>query len=293
MSHAFAEPNDRADDLLSRWLRRGAYCWRLVGTAISFVVFGLGALVVSVTIAPLLRMLPAARCQGLSRIGLQRGMRAFVALMRQVGVLTYDFQGAERLGRPGQLIVANHPSLIDVVFLIAFAPGANCVVKHAMFRNLLTRSVVRAAGYISNELTPDMIERAAAVLQQGQCLIMFPEGTRTSVGRPLEFHRGAANVAIRAAASVTPIYIRCQPVTLTKAQPWYRIAPRRPHFTLEVGEDFDLGAVRGMKSIPLASRAFNERMRDNFQGELQRLDGYTSQGCGDDPGAEPAAIRPS
>jgi 1-acyl-sn-glycerol-3-phosphate acyltransferase len=122
---------------------------------------------------------------------------------------------------------------------------------------------------------------------------MFPEGTRTSVGQPLEFHRGAANVAVRAAASVTPVYIRCQPVTLTKAQPWYRIAPRRPHFTLEVGEDFDLGAVRGMKSIPLASRAFNEQMRNNFQGELQRLDGYTNQGTGDDPGAEPAVIRPS
>ena len=196
MSHVFAEPNDRVDDLLRRSLRRGAFCWRLVGTAISFAVFGLGALVLSVTIAPLLRMLPTARGQRLSRIGLQRGMRAFVALMRRLGVLTYDFRGAERLGRPGQLIVANHPSLIDVVFLIAFTPGANCVVKHAMFRNPLTRSVIRAAGYISNELTADMIERAAAALEQGQCLIMFPEGTRTSVGRPLEFHRGAANVAV-------------------------------------------------------------------------------------------------
>lgn len=258
----------------------------------SFAVFGLGALALSITILPLLRMLPAARRHRWSRLLLQRGMRAFVGVMHRARLLTYSFEGAERLGRPGQLIVANHPSLIDVVFLIAFTPRANCVVKHAMFRNLLTRSVVSATGYISNELTANMIEGAAAALDQGECLIMFPEGTRTSAGQPLEFHRGAANVAVRAAATVTPVYIRCEPVTLTKEQPWYRIPPRRPHFTLAVGEDFDLSAVRGMKSIPLASRAFNEQMRDNFHSELQRLDGYTSEGCGAAPGTEQAAIRP-
>lgn len=295
MSHVFAEPDNSADHsgARSHGGRRDAFYWRFLGTAISFAVFGLCALILSVTILPLLRMLPAGRCQRLSRIVLQRGMRAFVGLMHRLGVLTYDFRGAERLGRPGQLIVANHPSLIDVVFLIAFAPQANCVVKHAMFRNLLTRSVVSAAGYISNELTADMIEGAAAALSQGQCVIMFPEGTRTTVGQPLIFHRGAANVAIRAADVVTPVYIRCEPITLTKAQPWYRIASRRPHFTLEVGEDLDLRTARGAKSIPLASRRFNEQMRGNFQGELQRLDGYTSRRPGDDPGAEPAAIRPS
>lgn len=279
MSHVFAptnDPADRADPAHHRPGRRDAFYWRFVGTAISFAVFGICAFILSVILLPLLRMLPAARCQRLSRIVVQRGMRAFVGVMHRIGVLTYDFQGAARLGRPGQpgqLIVANHPTLIDVVFLIAFAPQANCVVKHAMFRNPLTRSVVVAAGYISNDLTADMIEGAAAALHRGECLIMFPEGTRTGVGQPLTFHRGAANVAIRAAASVTPVYIRCEPITLTKAEPWYRIPPRRPHFTLAVGEDFELGAARGIKSIPIASRAFNQHMLGNFQSELQRLDG--------------------
>lgn len=281
MSHVFSETNDPADgagDLIHRRSGRGdVFYWRFVGTAISFAVFGLSAFILSVTLLPLLRMLPASRCQRLSRIVLQRGMRAFVGVMRRIGGLTYDFQGTQRLGRPGQLIVANHPSLIDVVFLIAFTPQANCVVKHAMFRNLLTRSAVSAAGYISNELTADMIEGAAAALHQGQCLIMFPEGTRTCVGQPLIFHRGAANIAVRAATSVTPVCIRCEPITLTRAEPWYRIPPRRPHFILAVGEDFDLGAARRMKSIPIASRVFNEQMLGNFEGELQRLDSYTDQ----------------
>lgn len=268
--------------------RADAFYWRFVGTALSFAVFGLGAVILSVTVLPLLRLLPAARCRRLSRALLQRGMRGFVGFMRLLGVLTYEFRGHERLGQPGQLIVANHPTLIDVVFLLAFTPQAGCVVKHAMFRNLLTRSAVSATGYISNEPTANMIEGAAAALREGQALIMFPEGTRTSVGEPLVLHRGAANVAVRAAAEVTPVYIRCQPVTLTKSEPWYRIPPRRPHFTLVVGKNLPLEQARPLPSIPLASRLFNELMREHFQGELSRTDGYTSGRPGD-TGDQPAA----
>ena len=259
----------------STGLRSDAFYWRFVATALSFAVFGCSALILSVTVLPLLRLLPRERCRRYSRIVLQRGMRAFIAVMRGLGAMTYEFHGAQRLGRPGQLIVANHPSLIDVIFLIAFTPQAGCIVKQATFRNLLTRGVVRGAGYIGNGQAVEMIEGAAATLRDGQCLIMFPEGTRTRPGQPMTLHRGAANIAVRAADVVTPVYIRCVPTTLTKSEPWYRIPPRRPHFALQVGEDFELGAVRGMASIPLASRAFNECLRARFEGELQPFNGYT------------------
>ncbi len=285
MPHSVAETSQTAARPIER---ADAFHWRFVATALSFTVFGLGAVVLSITVFPLLSLLPVTRCRRVSRALLQKGMRGFVGFMRRVGVLTYEFRGHERLGQPGQLIVANHPTLIDVVFLLAFTPQAGCVVKHAMFRNLLTRSAVSATGYISNELTADMIEGAATALREGQTLIMFPEGTRSPVGEPLVLHRGAANVAVRAAAQVTPVYIRCEPVTLTKSEPWYRIPRRRPHFTLIVGENLPLQQARALPSIPLASRLFNELMREQFQGELRQTDGYTSGRPGD-AGDEPAA----
>ncbi|HKE96982.1 MAG TPA: lysophospholipid acyltransferase family protein [Povalibacter sp.] len=280
MSRVFAE-NGSAVAFTGR---SDAFYWRFVGTAISFAAFGLGALLLSLTVLPALRLLPAQRCQRASRSVLQRAMRTFLGVMRGLGVLTCEFRDTERLGQPGQLVIANHPTLIDAVFLIACTPQAVCVAKHAMFRSWLTRSVVAAAGYISNELTADMIEGAAAALSAGQCLIMFPEATRTRVGEPLVFQRGAANVGIRSATRVTPVYIRCDPITLTKGEPWYRIPLRRPHFSLSVGDDYALAEYRAMQSIPLGSRAFNAHIQANFEGELQRTGGYTG-GRADDGSA--------
>lgn len=266
--------------------RGDAFIWRLAATALSFTAFGLGAALLTLTVFPALRLLPRDRCRRWSRMVLQRAMRIFIALMSGLGVLTYRFLGAERLGHPGQLILANHPTLIDAVFLIAFTPQPVCVAKSAMFRNPLTRSLVAAAGYISNRETSDMVQGAAAALAAGQCLIMFPEGTRTRVGEDFSFQRGAANIGVRAAQRVTPVYIRCEPITLTKGEPWYRIPPRRPHFSLRVGEDISLKASRAQPSLPRASRALNADLLANFRSELQRPPGYTAAGnSGTNPGS--------
>lgn len=252
--------------------RRDAYYWRLFATGFCFVTFGLAGLVLSLTLFPLLALSPGGtrRHGRRARSVLQHGMRAFVWLMNAVGVLTYEFRGAEKLGRPGQLIVANHPSLIDVIFLIGFTPAAVCVVKAALWRNPFTRLPLTIAGYASNATTATMIEGAAAALEAGEAVIMFPEGTRTTPGEPMRFHRGTASVAIRAAQVVTPVYIRCEPTTLVKGSAWYRIPDRRVRMTLEVGDDIDVAPFRAAGQPPAASRAFNDHLLRTFEQELVR-----------------------
>jgi len=202
-------------------------------------------------------------------------MRGFARMTRALGVLTYDVEGAERLGRPGQLIVANHPTLIDGVFLLGLAPGSVCIVKAALVRNPFTRGSVAAAGYVSNSPTDQMIEDAADVLRAGGSVIMFPEGTRTVPGETPQFQRGAAAIALRAAAVVTPVHVRCNPLTLAKREPWHRVPDRRPHFLLRVGADIDPAPFRSGAPRPIAARAFNEQLLRAFTeldraGDLQK-----------------------
>lgn len=207
--------------------------WRLIGTALSFTVFGISGLVLGVLVFPLFFVFVRNRAkrQALARNLVGQGFRAFVWLMKSLGVLTYEIEGQEHMGDVHRtLIIANHPSLIDVVFLVSFFPQSECVVKRAVTRNPFTGGVAAAANYISNSDPEIMLAECADRLRAGSSLVLFPEGTRRNQDTPAKFKMGAASIAVRAGARVMPIVIDCQPPTLRKNEPWYHIPVARPHW---------------------------------------------------------------
>ena len=250
--------------------RRDAWPWRLLATALSFLLFGLGGLLLRLLFFPLLACLPgdSLRHRQRARHTISWLFWRFIRFMAACGVLTYEVEGAERLGRPGQMIIANHPSLIDVVFLIGLVRQSNCVVKQSLFANPFTRGPVSSAQYISNDGSMDMLATAVDSLRSGQTLVIFPEGTRTAPGKAPSFHRGAAAIALRGARVITPVTITVNPTTLTKCEPWYRIPDRRVHFTLRVGNDIDPQAFASQGPAPQASRKLNDHLHQYFIKEL-------------------------
>jgi 1-acyl-sn-glycerol-3-phosphate acyltransferase len=260
-------------DLAANSVKRsgaGNYTWRLLTTGASFLLFGLGGLVLRLLVLPLLGLLPgdAMARRRRARAAISKAFYLHVQFMYRSGTLAYVFDGIERLGRPGQMIIANHPSLIDVVFLIAHIRDANCIVKQSLWRNPFTRGPVCRAQYISNNGSPEMLEQAADALRAGETLIVFPEGTRTLPDHAPVFHRGAAAIALRGARTVTPVFITVRPTTLTKAEPWYRIPERRVNVTLRVGDDIDPNTFNAEAPMPIASRRLNEHLHQLFLREL-------------------------
>src|SRR6202008_1371053 len=77
--------------------------------------------------------------------------RCIVGLMQGRGGFRFEITGRERLEREGLLILANHPTLIDIVFLMAFVKHGDCIVKSALWRNPFTHATVRAAAYIRHD----------------------------------------------------------------------------------------------------------------------------------------------
>jgi 1-acyl-sn-glycerol-3-phosphate acyltransferase len=250
--------------------RRDCWSWRLVATGLSFALFGLGGLALRVLVFPLQHLLPgdARAQQQRARRTITRAFRLFVRFMIGAGVIELDFKDADRLGRPGQLIVANHPSLLDVVLLVAHTPDANCIVKHTLATNLYTRGPVRNAAYLTNDESLDMLDRAAQVLREGQTLLVFPEGTRTTPGALPRFHRGACAIALRGASVVTPVVIRMNPLSLSKGEPWWRVPKRRIRYTIEVGADLDPGEWLARDLPPAAGRKMNDFLHTYFEARL-------------------------
>ena len=127
--------------------------WRTGATAWCFACFGLGGLLLRLVVFPLLGMVVrrAPRRAAAARAMVHHSFRGFISMMRALGVITYELHGTDKLRRHGLLILANHPSLIDVVFLMALIKRADCIVKATLVRNPFTRGPVRAAGLVCND----------------------------------------------------------------------------------------------------------------------------------------------
>ena len=254
--------------------------WRIVATGLSFATFGLGGLALGLLVLPWVRWRyrrDPTRRRAVARRVVQRSFATFIELMRGLGVMTYEFHGAEKLQRPGLLVLANHPTLIDVVFLISRIPNADCVVRSGLFRNPFTRGALSAADYISNSGGPELVEDCIRSVKAGSSLVIFPEGTRTRPGKPPELQRGAANIAVRGVIDITPVTIHCDPPTLSKGLPWYRVPLRQFHVTIHVHNDISITSLleQGRGEAVQARNVTEWLKRFFFEGEA---DGHTGQG---------------
>ncbi|MFZ2311497.1 MAG: lysophospholipid acyltransferase family protein [Methylobacter sp.] len=246
--------------------------WRLFATGFSFFSFGVGGLLLWILVFPVLSVLPGNQLQRISRGQkvVHYSFYVFIGLMHRMGVMTYEIVGLEKLNRPGQLIIANHPTLVDIVFLISRIKQANCIVKEKLWRNPFMRGPILNAGYISNGDPEKMIAECVDWLQSGGSMIIFPEGTRSVPGKPCYFQRGAAAIALQANKIVTPVTLSCYPSTLTKAEPWYQIPHRRFHLAMHVGDDIALDEFTGMGQKSIAVRRFNQYLQDYFTKQRER-----------------------
>jgi len=245
------------------------HAWRVFATGLSFAAFGVGGLLLGGLVMPALLLIrDEHRRRRIARRLVQLSFAGHIGLMHRLGVLTYEIVGREYLQRPGLLVLANHPTLIDVVFLVSLLPNADCVVKRAVAVNPFMRGPVRAAGYVSNDDGAGLVEDCIAAVRAGGSLVIFPEGTRSVPGQPLRLQRGAANIAIRGQLDVTPVHIRCSPATLGKGQKWYRVPLRRFHVRIEVGEDIQvhpfLADTSASKGDALAARRLTDHLTHYF-----------------------------
>jgi 1-acyl-sn-glycerol-3-phosphate acyltransferase len=251
------------------WLDRG---WRVIGTGLSFLSFGIGGVFLRLAVFPLLGLFvrDPERRERLAREVIRRTFASFIWLMKSLGVLTYEIRGAERLNRRGLLVLANHPTLIDVVFLVSLIPNADCVVKSRLARNPFTRGPIKATGYICNDSGAGLVQDCIDSIRSGKNLVIFPEGTRTRRDVALPLQRGAANIAVRGVVDVTPVTIKCDPPTLGKGEKWYRVPSRRFHVSLDVGDDLPVAPFLEGASEALAARRLTDHLTGYFRLERPR-----------------------
>jgi len=243
--------------------------WRSAVIGVCFVLFGVGGIVLSLAVFPLLRLAPGGRAasERRARVLVRWSFLALLATLQALRVLRLEKRNLATLRQTGPaLVLANHPCYLDIVVLIAHIPDAMCVVKSGLWRNPFLGGVVRAAGYIRNDEPETLVPSCAAKLAEGLPLIIFPEGTRSVPGAPLHFVRGAAHIALATGVPILPVILRCEPRVLARGAPWYQMPPRAFCISIEA-----LPATSAVTLLPVkrGARSLTQVLERFFIDHLQ------------------------
>lgn len=193
----------------------------------------------------------------------QKIARTWLGWGSALGLLRHDIDLRTALPADGapRIVVANHPSLVDVIFVLAEVPNVCCVLKAELGHVPVLGMLVRKLDYLSNDDPERLLEQGSARLATGESLLIFPEGTRTKGAPTIRFRLGAAELALRSGAPILPIVIHYQGRYLSGLGRWYEFPQQQLHYTLEIGPE---------RTTPRAvSSGARRKLRRPLNGDLE------------------------
>lgn len=143
--------------------------------------------------------------------------RIFLAGMEIVGAAQIDLSALDALNdKRGMVLVPNHPSMIDVFLILSRVPRTVCLMKASISSNLFLGIGAYLAGYISNRHSEKMFRTAIESVRDGNLLLLFPEGTRTTRQPVNDLKNSVALIAKRAEAPLQTILLTTNSAYLSK-----------------------------------------------------------------------------
>ena len=184
-------------------------------------------------------VLPARQGLRIGRAGISWGYRLFWNVASACRMMRIDASCLDALrDEPGVIFVANHPTMLDALLLVAHLPKSACIMKASLMKNVFLGAGARLAHYIRNDSARTMVRLAVNDLRHGGQLVIFPEGTRT-VTPPLNaFRPGVTLIAKLAQAPIQTVFIDTDSPYLGKGWPLWRVPPLPVVIKLRLGQRF-------------------------------------------------------
>ena len=174
--------------------------------------------------------------------------------------------GKERVPKRGAYIVApSHRSNLDVPFAAYITPRTvRFLAKGELFGSAWSRRLFDALGAV--EVERGTADRGAmraleAVLERGEPVAIFPEGTRRSGPEIAELFAGAAYLSVKFGVPIVPVGIGGSEHILPKG----KIFPRIHRVAVSVGDPLFPPVLEGR-----ARRSAAKQLTAQLQASLQR-----------------------
>jgi len=137
--------------------------------------------------------------------------------------------GREHIPSGGVILAANHRSFLDPFVIGCCLPRPiYFVAKRELFKNPIIGWFLNAMGAFPvkrGESDDESVATALALLERGQAVVIFPEGTRIRAGSLAKPKRGVGRLALQSGAPVVPIAVTGS----EHARDGWKIKPARVH----------------------------------------------------------------
>jgi len=240
---------------------KALYAYRVFAKLFAFFIFGLCSVILGMFVLPLMRCVlhPRTRFQKHGRRTISAALRLFVFIMHSLKIVDVKADNCEKYRHlSSKIIVANHPSLLDVVILFSLIPNADCIVNANLGNNIL-RGIVRQLYILNSRKFDDIINTCKESLNHGNCLIIFPEGTRTPRYGKVILKKGAARISLACGCNIIPVHIGgTDKYGLGKKEPLLSFNPSERYvYNIRIGEEINPEKYK-VRPIPAAAKSITK-----------------------------------
>ena len=106
-------------------------------------------------------ILPKKIGKAFGRFAIKMGFKIYLTILSWFCACHIDVSELKSIANhKKQIIIANHPSLLDAVLLLSIFGNSTCVMKDKLMNNFLLGSAARLAGFIPNTSSVQTILKA-------------------------------------------------------------------------------------------------------------------------------------
>lgn len=189
----------------------------------------------------------------------------------------FEARGLEHLPTKGPFIIAaNHASHMDTGAIIValgdraeqlFVLGARDYFFNTRLKGWFFHTFLRVVPFDRTANPLEGLRIAAAILQVGYPLLIFPEGTRSVTGKLQPFKPGLGLLAVETGVPVVPALIE----GTFEALPKGRLLPKRSKVIVTFGEPVKAELIRPEVATPSERREMYQRFTERVRERIEAL----------------------
>lgn len=169
----------------------------------------------------------------------------------------------------GSVMICNHQSMLDPIFLYVLSPRIKVVVGRRVWRNPLVNPLFRLAGFINVDQPIEALKAdIASAVARGYNVIIFPEGKRT-LKRIERFHRGSFLIAKDIKADILPVYLH----GMNHVMPRGSAFACRGQIDIEIGKRIPHAELSNYGNTEMEiTRAFRHQYIEHYKSMQRRIE---------------------